>query len=280
MCESQWLCAATKLLLILLAFSCQGATAGDASPEGCNEYVCGSIVSKCLLTQSCQCKLNNATCLQECLHCLGDLYAECCSCLKMCPKVKSPLNAAAPRSQFGVFEGLPELFETLTEDDDNWTVMRFQMRSSLRRHYGAGFGVSLAGAGSDVGGGGGGGGDAIDRQASQQKFQTSAIAAAAAATGSTTSTSAAAGAHANCTVLYLNECTTYHKCAQDCENMGANSYRWFHDGCCECVGANCVSFGLNESHCSACPEDEEDGAGEDYEDESQWTFGEEENNYN
>ncbi|XP_004529580.1 protein twisted gastrulation [Ceratitis capitata] len=250
------------LTLFLLAFSCHlftTATSNDVNHDGCNEFVCGSIVSKCLLTQSCQCKLNNATCLQECLYCLGDLYSECCGCLDMCPKLTDALDATAPRSQYGEFEGLPELFETLTEDDDNWTVMRISMRSSLRRHYGAGFGVSIVGAGSD--------GDAIDRQASLQKLQSSA------------STSSAP--LLNCTVIYLNECKTYHKCAQDCENMGANSYRWFHDGCCECVGANCMSYGINESRCSACPEDEENGAAaEDYDDESTWTYGEEENNYN
>ncbi|XP_049311069.1 protein twisted gastrulation [Bactrocera dorsalis] len=254
--------AATHILIIivLLAFSCQLlTTANDVTRDGCNEFVCGSIVSKCLLTQSCQCKLSNATCLQECLNCLGDLYTECCSCLDMCPKITDALDAAAPRSQYGEFEGLPELFETLTEDDDNWTVMRFAMRSSSRRHYGAGFGVSLVGAGND--------GDAIDRQASLQKLQSTATSAAA--------------AQLNCTVIYLNECKTFHKCAQDCENMGANSYRWFHDGCCECVGANCLSYGINESRCSACPEDEENAAAaEDYDDESTWTYGEEENNYN
>ncbi|XP_017485352.1 PREDICTED: protein twisted gastrulation-like [Rhagoletis zephyria] len=270
MCKSHLTRVTTKFLLLLLALSCQRcAAAGDANTDGCNEFVCGSIVSKCLLTQSCQCKLNNATCLQECLNCLGDLYTECCSCLDMCPKVKDPFNPAAPRSQFGLFEGLPELFETLTEDDDNWTVMRFTMRTSLRRHYGAGFGVSLAGVGSD-------GGDAIDRQASIQKLQSSATNTAAAV-------ALATATHVNCTVIYLNECKTYHKCAQDCENMGANSYRWFHDGCCECVGANCINYGINESRCSACPEEDEngeEGAGEDYDDESTWTFGEEEHNYN
>ena len=35
--------------------------------------------------------------------------------------------------------------------------------------------------------------------------------------------------------------------------MGASSYRWFHDGCCECVGQNCVNYGINESRCLKCP---------------------------
>ena len=35
--------------------------------------------------------------------------------------------------------------------------------------------------------------------------------------------------------------------------MGASSYRWFHDGCCECVGENCLNYGINESRCLQCP---------------------------
>jgi hypothetical protein len=40
--------------------------------------------------------------------------------------------------------------------------------------------------------------------------------------------------------------------------MGANSYRWFHDGCCECVGT-CYNYGINDSRCLSCPENKEDG---------------------
>lgn len=49
--------------------------------ESCNEAVCGSIVSKCLLTQSCKCDLKNCTCCKECFNCLSHLYSECCSCV-------------------------------------------------------------------------------------------------------------------------------------------------------------------------------------------------------
>ncbi len=37
-------------------------------------------------------------------------------------------------------------------------------------------------------------------------------------------------------------------------------FRWFHDGCCECVGHQCINYGINQSRCSDCPllEEEED----------------------
>lgn len=49
----------------------------------CNEHVCASIVSKCMLTQSCKCDLKNCSCCKECFNCLSYLYSECCSCVGM-----------------------------------------------------------------------------------------------------------------------------------------------------------------------------------------------------
>lgn len=49
--------------------------------NSCNEAVCASVVSKCMLTQSCKCDLKNCSCCKECFNCLGDLYSECCSCV-------------------------------------------------------------------------------------------------------------------------------------------------------------------------------------------------------
>lgn len=49
---------------------------------GCNEAVCASIVSKCMLTQSCKCDFKtNSTCSRLCYLCLDYLYNECCSCV-------------------------------------------------------------------------------------------------------------------------------------------------------------------------------------------------------
>lgn len=58
---------------------------------------------------------------------------------------------------------------------------------------------------------------------------------------------------ANCTVVYMADCMSTNKCKSSCASMGASSYRWFLDGCCECVGSNCVNYGLNESKCLECP---------------------------
>lgn len=35
--------------------------------------------------------------------------------------------------------------------------------------------------------------------------------------------------------------------------MGSASYRWFHNGCCECVSKNCVNYGIDRGQCAQCP---------------------------
>ncbi|KAG1689923.1 Protein twisted gastrulation [Nymphon striatum] len=57
----------------------------------------------------------------------------------------------------------------------------------------------------------------------------------------------------NCTVAYMSKCLSWNKCKASCLSMGASSYRWFHDGCCECVGHKCINYGIGESRCLQCP---------------------------
>lgn len=47
----------------------------------CNQMLCASVVSKCMLTQSCKCDLKNCTCCRDCYQCLSWLWQECCSCV-------------------------------------------------------------------------------------------------------------------------------------------------------------------------------------------------------
>ena len=36
--------------------------------------------------------------------------------------------------------------------------------------------------------------------------------------------------------------------------MGSSSYRWFHNGCCSCIGSrNCLNYGLDKGQCKECP---------------------------
>uniref|UniRef100_A0A6G1SHQ0 Protein twisted gastrulation n=1 Tax=Aceria tosichella TaxID=561515 RepID=A0A6G1SHQ0_9ACAR len=61
----------------------------------------------------------------------------------------------------------------------------------------------------------------------------------------------------NCTMAFLVSCVDMYKCESSCISMGASGYRWFHVGCCECVGKYCLNFGVNEIRCRNCPQDSE-----------------------
>jgi len=75
--------------LTIGAFLLLGVVCFYGMVESCNEVVCASIVSKCMLTQSCKCELKNCSCCKECLKCLGKkYYEECCSCVGKCNKYR------------------------------------------------------------------------------------------------------------------------------------------------------------------------------------------------
>ncbi len=65
------------------------------------------------------------------------------------------------------------------------------------------------------------------------------------------------GARGNCTVVYLKKCVAEKSCQRGCLAMGAGSYRWFYDGCCECVGPECLENGSGGSGCEVCSGEEE-----------------------
>lgn len=55
-----------------------------------------------------------------------------------------------------------------------------------------------------------------------------------------------------CTAVYFNVCFALKECVMSCEAMGSTSYRWFHNGCCECAGHTCLNYGNMYPKCSDC----------------------------
>lgn len=55
-----------------------------------------------------------------------------------------------------------------------------------------------------------------------------------------------------CTVAYLPDCMPFHKCKVSCTSMGAAALRWFHDGCCQCIGSLCPPRGFDRSQVHDC----------------------------
>ncbi|XP_014242192.1 protein twisted gastrulation-like [Cimex lectularius] len=209
--------------------------------EGCNEAVCASIVSKCMITQSCKCDLKNCSCCKECFSCLAHLYTECCSCVEMCPKPNLTVSALSRKSHVeDLPEPLPNLFFALTNEPDGqqrWKTFTFPVDidiAHLRPKYEKEVKYLTMNNAQEV-----------DPQKEIMTF--------------------------NCSVAYMTQCVSWNKCKASCQSMGATSYRWFHDGCCQCIGDKCNNYGINESRCLECPLKDErelpDEAEADYGDE-------------
>lgn len=209
---------------------------GPSSVDSCNEAVCASIVSKCMLTQSCKCDLKNCSCCKECFSCLSYLYTECCSCVEMCPKPnQTNHNALSKRSHVEDFmEPIPELFQALmgSEPDaqERWITVTFPIDVDLNNAYKPSFEKEIK----------------YRTQYSEQEVVPRKDVVTF-----------------NCTVAYMSQCMSWNKCKEACQSTGASSYRWFHDGCCECVGQTCINYGINESRCLRCPLDKDVAIPED-----------------
>lgn len=193
--------------------------------ESCNEVVCASMVSKCMLTQACKCDLtkspnNDCSCCLLCAKCLGYLYTECCSCLGMCQPRTHDLGKKD--SQVGDLpEPFPQLFAALASEKDphlRWTSMIFPIDVNLS--------------------------DLESNNLDKTKYNTVTY---------PQETPLVEQITVNCTVLYMSQCMSGSKCKANCASTGATAYRWFFDGCCECVGETCLNYGVNESRCIDCP---------------------------
>lgn len=217
-----------RILIVCLVTACLIAIVRLSN--GCNEAVCASVVSKCMLTQSCKCDLKDCSCCKECFSCLSYLYSECCSCVDMCPKPNETSNELYKKSYVAEFkDGVPGLFQALTSEPD-------QQERWLSFTFPVDFDISLFGAAREK----------------EVKYHLQSMEQELEPVKHNVIT-------LNCTVAYMSQCMSCNKCRVNCQSMGSTSFRWFHDGCCECIGDNCINYGINESRCLACPDHKDPG---------------------
>ncbi|XP_037940178.1 protein twisted gastrulation isoform X2 [Teleopsis dalmanni] len=154
--------------------------------ESCNEVVCASIVSKCMLTQSCKCEPKHCSCCKDCLKCLD-----------LCPKPNDTRSAISRKSHVEDFDGVPELFNVLTSSDDDyeWEIFTFQIdfdtllsRAKLERD------VKYYLRSNEK------------NEGEMLKERDDIVTV-------------------NCTVIYYDQCTSWNKCKKSCQSTGASSYR-------------------------------------------------------
>uniref|UniRef100_A0A8D8RWT1 Protein twisted gastrulation n=1 Tax=Cacopsylla melanoneura TaxID=428564 RepID=A0A8D8RWT1_9HEMI len=191
--------------------------------EACNEAVCASIVSKCMITQSCKCDMKNCTCCKDCLNCLSYLWTECCSCVDLCPKPNSTATSELSKQSHveDLTDAIPTLFKVLTSESD--TLHRFDT-------------ITFP----------------VDFPLAQFKPQFEKEIKYKMQSSEQETTDPLTAVTLNCTVAYMSTCMSWSKCKTSCRSMGSTSVRWFHDGCCECIGDTCINYGINQSRCQNC----------------------------
>lgn len=229
--KNLWLYISLFVFVLTMSVSCCSA---------CNEAVCASIVSKCTLLRSCDCEIEagGCSCCKKCFACLEYLQADCCSCVGLCPTPNTTAGgvAAAQAAKSIVndyIDAVPQLWDALVNDGDDlqqrWKTFTYPvdvLPSSIFLKK-------------------------KKKEADDQDVNSSLL-------QDTVTLSRNDLVTVNCTVAYLTQCMAEPKCETSCQTMGALAYRWFTDGCCECVGHGCINYGINESRCEECSFQDED----------------------
>ncbi|XP_078607342.1 twisted gastrulation protein homolog 1-A-like [Branchiostoma floridae x Branchiostoma japonicum] len=210
----------------------------------CNEALCAPDVSRCLLLETCNCKPteDNCTCCQDCFKCLHRLWDECCDCVAMCKKNHTRAAASSKSSISDLTDPIPSLFKALTDPSQDthlkWTIMRIPADGdtpAISAHHFFHVKEKLQ-QGEDV---------LLEDQLIDKSLPDLPV---------------LSPPHHNstqdlCTVVFFDDCMSDDKCKMSCESMGASRYRWFHNGCCQCIGPDCKNYGLNKVKCSNCMSD-------------------------
>ncbi|XP_022092149.1 twisted gastrulation protein homolog 1-like isoform X2 [Acanthaster planci] len=192
---------------------------------GCNEHRCASEVSKCQLIGSCGCSYDadNCTCCLDCSRCLGDSWEECCPCTGLCRALGQDPIPPWRLSTLLDLDSFPSLFNALTGlEASQETNMRW-----------AAFPLTLKDQGIIV----------VPTTDMPTVYEEESPTLAAVSNSSMSN---------ECIVAYMHDCNSLEKCQTTCSSMGAAKQRWFHNGCCECIGEGCLSYGKNEALCKEC----------------------------
>nr|CAB3267390.1 twisted gastrulation protein homolog 1-like [Phallusia mammillata] len=249
-----------SIIIFVLAFMCgikETNSNGEeihTHPEEhhtCDKATCASIVSYCLVEGSCSCNPSeNCSCCADCAVCLGDLYRRCCDCVGL--RKTSNYTASLPTitSTVAVLDDpLPELFQSYTDHQQpklRYTILRFPIVEELaahrhRHHHQRHRQNSQRGHVETV------------RKESRADFTSQSYwNDVQMVLRRTYDYDIRPDSPTLCSVTYFDRCLSLNQCVQSCAQMGASSYRWFHNGCCECAGSSCLNYGNMYPNCTEC----------------------------
>lgn len=55
-----------------------------------------------------------------------------------------------------------------------------------------------------------------------------------------------------CKVAFRDGCVAKENCIKVCSDLGSHRYRWFRNGCCQCIGYLCSDYGEKRPLCKKC----------------------------
>lgn len=202
----------------LLFASISSQSANNEERRHCDKNFCDSIVTKCSITNRCSCNFrNDASCAKDCIDCLEEKFGKCCACVDLCPSLKDDSHS----SHVGdINKNITDedLFNVLTETDDihgRWSVLTSTTGLELSHpEYGQ---IEIAFRVQDINK------TIISYDDSLEKKK--------------------------CILAFINKHLNMNQCKRYCTSMGASFFRWFHDGCCECVGKFCLNYGIDQPKC-------------------------------
>ncbi|XP_063310968.1 twisted gastrulation protein homolog 1-A-like [Pelobates fuscus] len=189
---------------------------------GCNKALCASDVSKCLLQELCQCQMKEGRCpcCQECSLCLGSVWDQCCDCVGLCSEDKKARRHSARRSSLEELPvPVPSLFRALSGVQEGDPSLGWSAHSLT---------------------------------VSEEFTQKSHMDHILLGDDSVVPSPPLVNMSGLCTALYFNTCMSMRHCHQSCESVGSSRYRWFHNGCCQCIGPDCYGYGSKEPLCLQC----------------------------
>lgn len=198
--------------------------------DTCDKTLCASIVSYCLIQESCSCDTSrNCSCCHECAICLSSKFEACSDCVGI--REKSSYSNVAANShieQSSEFEDLeepsPELFSKWTDQhlpSVHYSIYRYpnveKLTSNIHHHHHQHHKHEE-----------GNGLPNVRRRFTSQDYELALR-----------KVDHRESSNMICTAAYFDRCMDQNECREGCRSMGANMFGWFQSGCCGCFGSAC-----------------------------------------
>uniref|UniRef100_A0A6G1SFU7 Protein twisted gastrulation n=1 Tax=Aceria tosichella TaxID=561515 RepID=A0A6G1SFU7_9ACAR len=227
----------TMTLAVIGQFAAVDATR-EVRPQQrhCDRDFCDDVVTKCTANRRCSGNFKHVTHRKECVDCLEEKFGKCCGCIdRLCPADEYQTHS----SHVGDIadSSYDELFNVLTETDDihgRWTVANGSSFKLIDHPELGKLRVGLDEKNKRL---------VLSPSSNEQKL-------GADYEGDFEEDSNLDSRQpSTCVVAFINKQLGMSQCKRYCRSMGASSFRWFHEGCCECVGKSCIHYGLAQPKC-------------------------------